>query len=99
MVINYDIDTRSRLVTIKKLNMLYITSFRYCLGRRTYIVSDFSDNFIEDYKYLTTNTLNNIEHEIKNAFSLGDNCDKLKWENILKLIQIELKNREKLENE
>jgi hypothetical protein len=90
---------KDRIITFRKLNMLYITSFRYCLGRRTYIVGEFYDNFIEDYKYLNDKTLLSMEKDITDAYNLGDNCDKVIWHNVLILITTELKQREEKKNE
>lgn len=77
-----------------KINFLYLTSFRYCLGRMTYIVGEFHDNIKEDIRLLNDNTLNIISKEIDVAESLGMDCDKAYWIKVLRLIKDE-KNRRK----
>jgi len=69
---------------MNKLDMLYITSFRYCLGRRTYIVGMFKEFLFEDIDKLSYNTIAIMHKEINEAKSLGDDCDNEVWLEVLK---------------
>ena len=66
--------------------MLYFTSFRYCLGRRTYIVSDFHDNFKEDIDKLSPNTLRIIKKELEDCKDFGMDCDKQYWDKVYDMV-------------
>jgi hypothetical protein len=61
------------------LNMLAISSFRYALGRMTYIVGETAD-FLNSYKdQLTPNTKALIIREIEEAKGLGMKIDEEDW--------------------
>lgn len=65
---------------MEDINLLTLTSFRYCLGRRTYIASWYVDWFIKNniQDELYDHQIKIIINEIKDA-DLGDVCDKQKW--------------------
>ena len=65
---------------------IFIYGFRYCLGRKTYVVSDMVDILINNWKYLTENTKNLIKKEIKEAIDEGNagmDMDVIQWRRIL----------------
>ena len=80
-------------VDFNDFNTIIICAVRYAIGRRTYITNDIS-NIVECYiNNLTASTLNNIKREIKNAPSLGDDCDAVCWRSLLKTINETLAGR------
>lgn len=69
-------------------NIMVIAAFRYCLGRRTYIVSDCVDWLIAYWDEIDKNTKQIILEEIKEAFlkdHVGDECDAEDWKRVLAL--------------
>jgi len=52
-------------------------SFRYCLGRKTYVVSDIVSYLIIHWSKLLPYTQNMIKKEIKIAFERDDAGDKM----------------------
>lgn len=63
-------------------------SFRYCLGRKTYVVSMMVDELIKQWPNLMDSTKSKIQSEIKQAIDLGDagwDCDVEQWNKILDL--------------
>lgn len=69
-------------------DFILISSFRYCLGRRTYIVSDFISWLLENYKIenLSENAKSIMIKDIefnKKINNLGDDCDEELWIQLL----------------
>lgn len=64
-------------------------AFRYALGRRTAVVSMICDELKSKWHRISTNTQEQIKHEIKTYpqmyGSLGDQCDVEDWQEILEL--------------
>ncbi len=83
----------------KHLETLWFCSFRYCLGRSSYIVSDFEEAFSEHFEEIPEKTKKLILRELQYAFKLdnrqriedpdkyqyelGQSCDKLSWQSVL----------------
>jgi len=62
-------------------------AFRYCLGRKTYVVSDMVEFLQENWNELSQKTKMMIQGEIKTAIkedNFGMEIDKKEWENLLK---------------
>ena len=68
-------------------------SFRYCLGRRTYAVSDFVDWALTNFNRLPESTKSIMLRELKEAFAhnrgLGDQCDREQWQKLLKGLEVQ----------
>lgn len=67
---------------------LIFCAFRYCLGRKTYVVSDMVECLIEDWCELDKSMQVKIKLEIKSAILIdraGMDMDIKEWEKILKL--------------
>lgn len=67
-------------------NLMVIAAFRYCLGRRTYIVSSCVDWLLFWWDDLDDVTKNLIVKEIQEALDrdwAGDDCDVDCWKRIL----------------
>jgi len=65
-----------------------IYAFRYCLGRKTYAVSDCVDYLIKYWDYFSDIDKQLIHKEIKNAIfdnKIGNDIDKQEWTKILNL--------------
>jgi len=62
--------------------ILLACAFRYCLGRRTYVVSSCTSELKKKYHLLNDNfkyrTMKEID-EVKLEGGLGDNCDESEW--------------------
>lgn len=67
--------------------LMVICAVRYCLGRRTYIVSDCAEWLVPLWPSLEANTRAVIQRDVEEAFhraqswqgSLGDPCDVEQW--------------------
>lgn len=81
-------------------------AFRYCLGRRTYAVSDFCDYATAHITQFRTKELNLMvreitEYEQRDAEDdtefkwLGDECDRVDWLKLREVIKKELEKRNK----
>lgn len=67
-------------------NFLVLCAFRYCLGRRTYIVSTCVDFLFDYWTELDKNTQKLITDEIREALEkgqAGDECDVERWQLLL----------------
>lgn len=72
--------------------MLFMTSFRYCLGRRTYITQWFYDTitFESNWNQIKDETKLKIKKEILECNDLGMEMDKQYWLLLVKKIETEL---------
>ncbi len=65
-----------------------VASFRYALGRKTYIVSEIVENILDNWEFLSvkfkTKVKEEIEESIKNS-SAGSDIDVKQWKKILDL--------------
>lgn len=71
---------------MNELNALLVCSFRYALGRMTYIVSDIVDIIIRHKKDLQPNAKELMIREIKWALDhnqAGMQCDREEWGRLL----------------
>ena len=72
-----------------ELDELVFLSFRYALGRRTYITHTVAHDYISKYwDILKDSTKDRIKKEIKEAIEAdlaGDSCDIDNWKTILNL--------------
>lgn len=69
-------------------DLMAIAAFRYCLGRRTYIVLECVAWLIQYWDTFQTRTKVLIHKEIKETIDrewIGDKCDLDEWNSILKL--------------
>lgn len=81
-------------------DLMAIAAFRYCLGRRTYIVGDCAEWLIRTWPLLEENAQNVIKRDLEEEFKrdndarennedykpLGDDCDRAEWERVRKLL-------------
>lgn len=72
-------------MTFKSPELVLNCAFRYALGRKTYIVGVIVDEIITNWDELDRYSQERIQKEIREAESLGMECDKKEWERILKL--------------
>lgn len=83
-------------IDLSTLNVLTVCSFRYALGRRTYIVNDIASFIISNIKQMQNRTLKLIVREIVQAIDrdgVGDDCDKRDWQNVLQAAIAEIDRR------
>lgn len=73
--------------TINDISAMMISSERYAMGRRTYIVS-WTCEFIKNNMHLLTDKdINVIISDIKNSIDYGNDCDKVEWFNLLNSLE------------
>jgi hypothetical protein len=79
-----------------KHDLMVIAAFRYCLGRRTYIVGACVDWLVEVWPLLDEDTKALIKRDLERKFeaddlerkidssckSLGNDCDRQDWERV-----------------
>lgn len=77
-------------------DLMVLAAFRYCLGRRTYIVSECADWLIANWSEFGDSVKALIQKELEEGFDkddghrssnsnyrpLGDNCDRAEWERV-----------------
>lgn len=73
--------------------LIDLCAFRYALGRRTYIVDVVTTHLYYKVESYSINMLKRLQEEIRNAPSLGDDCDKYLWDMLLEEVEDELDNR------
>ena len=79
--------------------LMVVAAFRYCLGRRTYIVSDCTSWLVKLWPTFPENVKTIIKRDLESAFvdddearlandsykPLGDDCDRAAWETVRRL--------------
>ncbi len=73
-----------------QLAVLLFNSFRYCLGRKTYAVSEFTEILAQEWKELPKKYKDLIKKEIRTAIATGNagmDMDVQEWQQILDLPQ------------
>ena len=80
-------------------DLMAVAAFRYCCGRKTYIVSDCADWLIEQWPNIAERARNIIQRDLDEAFKrddeyraegqdykpLGHDCDRAQWEKVRRL--------------
>lgn len=87
--------------------LMAIAAFRYCLGRKTYIVGDCAEWLCEQWPSLPRNVQSVIERDLREAFArddearrngdavkpLGWGCDRAEWMRVLDVIDAHKKEK------
>jgi hypothetical protein len=75
-------------------DLMVMAAFRYCLGRRTYVVGCCVDWLIDNWKHFSEGVRDLITRELRDAldddersrmnsedtcYPLGDDCDRVEW--------------------
>jgi hypothetical protein len=78
--------------TYGRSGLMIIAATRYCIGRRSYIVSDCADWIVSNWDDWPDNVKAIIQRDLENEFEraaqnpdwnpLGDDCDKREWEKV-----------------
>ena len=90
---------------------IYFCAFRYCLGRMTYVVSDYCEEATRKIRQITDHFLLLLEKELSEAIqkddeqrangepykTLGMDCDRVDWVKLFGLVSKEV-DRRKLEH-
>ena len=80
-------------------HLIIVAAFRYCLGRRTYVVGEYARLLVKIWSLLSGNTKNLIHLELEEEFKrddkaradgldykpLGLDCDRAEWSRVRKL--------------
>ena len=70
---------------------MLISALRYAIGRRTYIVEITVNYILSELTKLSDSCKQVMIHDIENAYSLGDDCDRQDWMKLLKELKGEAK--------
>ena len=73
--------------SIKVSELTLFASFRYALGRQTYIVSEVVENILANWQILSQNTKDKMKAEIKETIknnNIGHDIDKQSWNKIIR---------------
>lgn len=85
----YDIlEDLLKKTTIKVSELTLLASFRYALGRQTYIVPEVVENILANWQVLSQNAKDTIKAEIKETIEnsiIGHDLDKESWNKIIEL--------------
>lgn len=65
------------------ISMMLVTAERYALGRRTYIVEWVCEVISKNMNLLLEKDKQVMIRDIKEAYSYGDECNKIVWVNLL----------------
>lgn len=68
------------------LQLLFISAFRYALGRRSYITSTMAHIIKDNSDALTDHTVDLMISEIRHCKDLGMECDRRVWEDLSKFL-------------
>lgn len=80
-------------------HFIIVAAFRYCLGRRTYVVGEYARLLVKIWPFLSEKTQNIIKRDLEKAFArddedreagreykaLGWDCDRAEWSRVRKL--------------
>ena len=86
------LDVLLRDKTLKVTELTLVASFRYALGRRTYIVTEVVDDILINWDKLSRKFKDTIAKEIKEAIennNAGDQMDIQEWNKILDFYSLE----------
>lgn len=75
-------------IPVSTLSVLLLNSFRYCLGRKTYAVSECVDMLVEYWRHLPLQWQAQIKTDISRAIADGNagmEMDIAEWKKILKM--------------
>ena len=86
---------------------MYFCAFRYCLGRKSYVVADFCEEATRKIKQIIDSDLVLIEKELLEAIhkdneqrakgerdkTLGWDCDRAKWVRFAEIVSVEIDRR------
>ncbi len=75
----------------QEIDTLIFCSFRYALGRSTYIVSEVVNLIIKYQNALAVNTIQLMQKEILAAFhddAIGMECDEESWKRVLETFEV-----------
>lgn len=74
------------------ISMILVSTERYALGRRTYIVGWTCEIIKENMHLLSSKDKAVMIRDIETAISYGDECDKQEWMILLEILRREIKN-------
>lgn len=84
-------DERKTMINNSDLNLLIFATFRYSLGRRTYMPGFIVDLIIKNSEIINKRHWKQFIEEIKNIENLGDSCDVQTWNELIYFCENKLK--------
>lgn len=69
------------------ISAMLISAERYALGRRTYMVQWTCEIITKNLHLLTEKDKQVMIRDIENAYSYGDDCDKICWFKLLEVLK------------
>lgn len=86
MTINFNGD-------LNDISMILVSSERYALGRRTYIVQWTCKIILNNLFLITNKDLLVMIRDLENSISYGDSCDEAQWKSLLVKLKSEVERR------
>lgn len=86
MTINFNGDSND-------ISMILVSTERWALGRRTYIVQWTCEIISNNLSLITNKDLLVMIRDLENSASYGDNCDEVQWKSLLAKLKSEVKRR------
>ena len=71
------------------ISMILVSAERYALGRRTYIVQWTCEIIRNNLHLLSAKDRQVMIRDLENPISYGDECDKVEWLKLLKILKNE----------
>ena len=75
------------------ISMILVSSERYALGRRTYIVQWTCKIILNNLSLITNKDLLVMIRDLENSISYGDDCDEAQWKSLLVKLKSEVERR------
>lgn len=78
---------------LNDISMILVSSERYALGRRTYIVQWTCKIILNNLFLITNKDLLVMIRDLENSISYGDSCDEAQWKSLLVKLKSEVERR------
>lgn len=75
------------------ISMILVSTERWALGRRTYIVQWTCEIILNNLSLITNKDLLVMIRDLENPISYGDACDEVQWKSLLVKLKSEVERR------
>ena len=86
-------NSEKTIINNSDLKLLMLATFRYSLGRRTYMPGFIVNLIIKNLKIFHKQNLKQFIEEINEVKDIGDACDMQTWNKLMRVCDIRLKNK------